>query len=493
MTAYPAWTPASRPGIVPLHPFGFGMILGRSFTALRHNPRVLLGFALGVQTVAYIVLSAAIAGAAIASFSRLDTLVEGSDDFNAVMAGSIALTAIVALVLGVAASGLSVLVQGVVVAEVAHGVVAEKPTLKVVWRRVRPVVWRLIGYAALTFTAVILVLAVLAGIVVAVSFALLPVGILLGLLLALGCVPLYLWLATKLFLVPSVIILEGTGIRAGIARSWRLTRGRFWSTLGVLVIISVAFSVVAQIISFPLSFGASFLSTLLAPTGAPEPGAIAGFIVVQLLGQAGILLVQCIALVVQSTSAVLVYVDARMRTEGLDQDLAAYVEARDAGADDLPDPYRVGVGRSIAPLQPWGAPPPGGAPAAWGPPAAAPYGAPAGVPYGAAPAAPPYAVAPATPPYGVPPTAQPYASAPAAPPAPPAPAQNAAPTAPPYGAPPPAAPSGAVPPPPPTPPTDGAPDTTSRENTSTDATGTSSTSTPSTTTWAAPGSRPDDA
>src|SRR3546814_8480057 len=53
VTAYPAWTPAPRPGIVPLHPFGFGTTLGRSFTALRQNPGVLLGFALGVQTLAF--------------------------------------------------------------------------------------------------------------------------------------------------------------------------------------------------------------------------------------------------------------------------------------------------------------------------------------------------------------------------------------------------------------------------------------------------------
>ena len=46
VTAYPAWTPASRAGIVPLHPYGFGTILGRSFVALRHNPRVLLGLSL---------------------------------------------------------------------------------------------------------------------------------------------------------------------------------------------------------------------------------------------------------------------------------------------------------------------------------------------------------------------------------------------------------------------------------------------------------------
>lgn len=454
MTAHPAWTPASRPGIVPLHPFGFGTILGRSFTALRHNPRVLLGFALVVQTVAYLVISVAIAGVALASFSRLDTLRSGSDDFDAVMAGSVALTAVVALVLGVAAGGLSVLVQGVVVGEVAHAVVAEKPTLRAVWRRVRPVFWRLIGYAALTFAAAAVVFAVLGGIVVVVSLAVLPLGILLGVLLALGCIPLYLWLATKLYLVPSVIILEGVGVRRGIARSWRLTRGRFWSTLGVLVIISAGFSVIAQIISFPLGILSGGLSTIVAPTDASAPNAWVAFIVVQLLGQVAILLVQSIALVVQSTSAVLVYVDARMRTEGLDHDLASYVEARDAGGDDLPDPYRAGVGRTIAPVPSWGGPPVAGVAASWGP--LPPSGAPASA---GPPAAPPYT--------GTAPPAAPGAPMPGAM------------SAPPYAA---AAPVADVT-------GDGA--TTPAEETG--AADAARPPAPPTTTWAAPGARTDDA
>ncbi len=141
--------PASRPGIVPLlHPYGFGTILGRSFVALRHNPKVLLGFALVVQAVAYIVVTAAIAGVAIASFSRLDTVPYGSDDYDAIIAGSIALTAIAALVLGILSGVLGVVVQGIVVAEVAHAVVAEKPSLRAVWARVRPVFWRLVGATA---------------------------------------------------------------------------------------------------------------------------------------------------------------------------------------------------------------------------------------------------------------------------------------------------------------------------------------------------------
>ncbi len=405
MTAYPAWTPASRAGIVPLHPYGFGTILGRSFVALRHNPRVLLGFALVVQTVAYLIVTAALAAVAVASFARLDTLVPGSDEFDAVLTGSVALTGVAALVLGALAGTLSVLVQAVVVADVAAAVVAQKPTLRDAWRHVRPVFLPLLGYALLTLLAATVVLAVLGGIAVLVGLALLPLGIVLGVLFALGLIPLYLWLATKLFLVPSAMILEGVGIRRAIVRSWVLTRRRFWSTFGVIVIISLAFGFIAQVISFPLGLLSGGISTIVAPTGADDPSSLVAFVVIQLAGQIGILLVQCIAVVVQSTSAVLVYVDARMRVEGLDHDLAAYVEARDSGASGMRDPFRVGVGRTFAPAQPWAAP---GSPAAtapgWpappspvAPPAAAPPQAPAPQDPGPqAPGAPPAAAPPAS-------------------------------------------------------------------------------------------------
>src|SRR5215203_4984034 len=102
VTAYPAWTPASRPGIIPLRPLTFGTILGRSFAALRQNPRVLLGFALCVQTGVYLVVLLGIAAVGVAAFTRLDTLSPGTDEFETVMAGSIALTAIAGIVLGLA-------------------------------------------------------------------------------------------------------------------------------------------------------------------------------------------------------------------------------------------------------------------------------------------------------------------------------------------------------------------------------------------------------
>lgn len=361
MTAYPAWTPASRPGIIPLHPLGFGTILGRSFVALRQNPRVLLGFALVVQTVAYLLVLLAIAGVAFAAFSRLDTLRPGTDEFETVMAGSIAITAIAGIVLGLGAGALSVIVQGIVVTEVAHAAVAEKLTLGGLWQQVRPVIWRLLGYSFL------LILAILVGVGVAVlamvSLGLVagPIAIVFTILLILAAIPLVWWLSTKLLLVPAAIILENASIGQAIARSWRLIRGRFWVALGVILVISLTFGAVGQVISIPFTFLSTGLTTIIAPTGAADVSAIIGILVVLLLTQIVTLLIQSVAIVVQSTATAILYIDCRMRHEGLDLDLLAYIERRDAGATALADPYREHIGRvmfSRFPAYPTGQYPP---------------------------------------------------------------------------------------------------------------------------------------
>ncbi|MAB19862.1 MAG: hypothetical protein CMH33_02910 [Microbacterium sp.] len=430
MTSYPQWTPASRPGIIPLHPLTFGTILGRSFAALRHNPKVLLGFGLVVQTVAYLLVLLGVGGVAVLTFSRLDNVPASSDAFEAIFIGSTAITAIVGFVLGLAAAALGVIVQAVVVSEVAHGALAEKLSLGMLWRRVKPVIWRVIGYSFLLTLAVSVLIAVVVGVLVLIGFAALPIAIALGVLVVLGAIPLALWLSVKLLLVPSAIILENAGIRAALARSWRLTRGRFWPALGVIVLISFTFGAIAQVVSLPFSFLGTGLSTLFAPTGDPGVSTIVTIIVTSIAAQILTLIVQAVAVVVQSTSAAIIYIDCRMRHEALDLDLLAYVDKRDAGEQDLPDPYRIGIGREAPPRPAWIAPQPY-APPAYAPPAYAPV----------ADARPPYA-APATPaqagppPQGAPaahPSQQPYGQPapgvapppPYVPPAAPAPADAA--------------------------------------------------------------------
>ncbi|NNH05442.1 hypothetical protein, partial [Microbacterium ulmi] len=346
---YPAWTPASRPGIIPLHPLSFGTMLGRSFSALRQNPRVLLGFALGVQLLAYLVLILAVGGVAWAAFSRLETLRPGTDDFQSVLAGSTGITIAAAVVLGLAVGALSAIVQGVVVREVAHAAVAEEPTLRELRRSFTPVAWRLIGYSFLLLAAGVALIAVVAVGIFLIGVVAPPAAIAATVLLVLAAIPGYLWLTTKLLLVPSAIVLERATIGGAIARSWRLTRGRFWAAFGIVVLISLIFGTMAQVVSIPFSLVSAGFTTILSPTGEPTTGAIVGFLVTGLVTQVLTLVIQAVTLVVQGTASALVYIDCRMRHEGLDLDLLQYVDARDAGAADLPDPYTVGIGRSLAP------------------------------------------------------------------------------------------------------------------------------------------------
>lgn len=365
MTAYPSWTPAPRPGIIPLQPLTFGTILGRSFSALRHNPKVLLGFAMVVQTIVYLVVTVAISGIAFASFSRLDTVPTGTDEWDAVLTGSITLTALAGLVLGLLAGAVGVLVQAVVISDVLHAAVAEKMTLRMLWKRVRPVAWRLIGYTILLSLAIGVLVVVVGGLIVVLAAAVPAAAVVLGILVVLAAIPISLWLAVKLLLVPAVLIVEHTSLGTALARSWRLTRGRFWVILGILVLVSLVFGAVAQIVSIPFSFLASALSAVIAPTGDPNATAIIGIVATLGLTQIVTLLIQSVAVIVQSTAAGLVYIDCRMRHEGLDLDLLEYVDRRDAGASDLSDPYVVHIGRAVPPRWPAApAPPPSPAPPA---------------------------------------------------------------------------------------------------------------------------------
>lgn len=386
-TAQPGWTPAPRAGIVPLHPLTFGTVLGRSFVALRQNPRVLLGFALGIQMGTYLVLLVAVGGIAFASFSRLATVPVSSPDFPDLFAGATAITVISSLVLGIASSALTVIVQGVVVADVAHGVVAEKLTVGALWRRIRPAFWRLFGYTLLASGAVLVAVAILAAAAFALGLLALAAGIIAAVVLLLAAIPLAFWLTTRLFLVTPILVLEGSGVFAAIARSWRLTRGRFWRTLATWFVIQTGFQIITQIVVVPLNFFSGMFVGVLSPTGDPNVAAFIGTVGVGLVAQMVSLLVQSIALVVNATAACLVYVDARMRTEGLDLDLQSYVDQRQMGAG-VADPYRWHIGRTVAPQ-----------PAGW-PPQTAPwpgaYPAPQAYGYGAPPAyTPPGADAPA--------------------------------------------------------------------------------------------------
>ena len=355
------WTPAPRKGIIPLHPLTFGMLLGKAFAALRHNPKVLFGFAVVIQLIVVIATAGVMGVVLFTTFSRLETVSPSSPDFEAVFAGTIAINLLAGLLVGLASIAFTAIMQGVVAAEVGYATVGVKATLRMLWRRMAPAFWRLAGFASLSVLALFGGLAIVAGVIGALIAGglggtpeMIGIVVLVVVLLGLAAIPLTVWLSTKLLLVPSILVLERARFREAFVRSWRLTRGRFWVAFGVTFLISLIMGLAMQVVSFPTAMLSSFLGTVIAPTGASEPSAVVGYVFALLAPQVPLLILQAIAIVVQSTGGVLVYLDCRMRYEGLDQALLSHVERRDLGVpeEQLGDPFAVDPSRAVTSAPP---------------------------------------------------------------------------------------------------------------------------------------------
>lgn len=355
------WTPAPKKGIIPLHPLSFGTILGKAFAALRHNPRVLFGFAVMVQLIVVLVTAALMGVVLFTTFSRLETLTPASPDFEAVLSGTIAINIVAAIIVALASVAFTAMVQGVVAADIGFAAIGTKATLRMLWRRMAPSFWRLAAYSLILAAAVfgvftiaaLLIVGLVAG-GVASGTDVVGVVILVVVIFVLGSIPLYIWLGTKLLLVPSILVLERARLREAIVRSWRLTRGRFWVAFGVTALIGIIMGTAMQVVSIPASFLSPMLIGIVAPTGDPEPSAILGMVLLALVPQILVLALQAVAQVVQSTGGALVYLDCRMRYEGLDHTLIAHVERREEGWDDdrLGDPYAVDPARAVTSAPP---------------------------------------------------------------------------------------------------------------------------------------------
>jgi hypothetical protein len=322
--------------------------MGRSFVALRGNPKVLLLFVVGVQTLAMTLYLAAIFGISFAAFSRADTVDPSSAAFDELMWGATAITLIGTLILSFALAAVTTIAQGVVIAEVAHAALAEKATFGRLWQRVRPAFWSLFGYSLLVALAVFVAVAVLALPLVFIALLNTPAGwvffVLLLVIELLGGLVVYAWLGTKLFLVPSTIVLEGARPFRAIARSWRLTRGRFWPTFGVAALLYLITNIAASAISSVLSLFTPLIMSTLLPFGEGE--ATSGIALVMsfiFLGLTSIVsfVISSIMTIITGAGGVLTYIDARMRDEGIDLRMRRYVESQ--GAADDPYAYLEGA------------------------------------------------------------------------------------------------------------------------------------------------------
>lgn len=199
--------PPPKPGVIPLAPLGVESILGGAFATMRRYAAPLFGLA----ALAYAVLGALVAGAAVIAYAavrdRLEALIDHHRDVHwadvqPLVFAFLAVWVFAMLALMVA----SALVQASCVATVHDAVLGRRATFRSVWRRAWPRTPSVIGVALLQGLVAVVPMLLVAAVFVSLtllalsSWSALPAGI--AFLLLLGAAPVAVWLYTLFSFAP---------------------------------------------------------------------------------------------------------------------------------------------------------------------------------------------------------------------------------------------------------------------------------------------------
>jgi len=325
-----------------------GTILGASFRVLRRNPRPVVGFSLIIHAI---VLLITLVVTGLFTVNALNGYFQAVSSGNFTQAsassaiGSFVLAEVGAVVTGLFAYAGQAILQGIVTMDVARGTLGEKLPLRALWGRARGRILVLVGWALLVVGVALVALVVMFGgdvLLFAVGgTAGIAIGIILLILIFAGGAVLAALLWTKLSLVPSALVLERLPLGQAIRRSWSLTRGFFWRTFGIELLVAVMVGIAASIVELPVTIVVEILTLLANPTGVSNSASslTSVFGATEIAGSIATAIAETITAIIAAASTALIYIDLRMRKEGLDLQLVRFVDARAAGHTDIPDPY----------------------------------------------------------------------------------------------------------------------------------------------------------
>ena len=310
----PRYAAPPQPGISPLRPLMFGEILDGSFQAIRRNAKAMLGAGLLAQSLSAI-LAAVLTGFLATSSGSIETWARTASSADIASLG-IGLMATFAL-LSVLSVFMSAVLQGAMVVPVARSVLNRPTGFRRMLSLARPRIGALIRLAALLVAAALAAMMLFFALIVLLFSNVRGAAALLVIPLMLGFVAAFLWVAIKLMVAPAAVVIEELGAFAGLRRSWELTRANWWRILGITLVVGILVAVITQVVLIPASMLPTVLSGVVSPHGGSEQKAslaVAAGIITAVIGA----LVGAVGYAFQTSVMALLYMDLRMRRDGLD-------------------------------------------------------------------------------------------------------------------------------------------------------------------------------
>src|SRR5699024_1444020 len=199
-----------------------------------------------------------------------------------------------------------------------------KTTLSQGFRLLRGQWGRLIGLLFLIaagFIALGLIFALLVFLFAAVMFsggepqgsAAIVLGILGALAMFLIPTVIGMYFLIRWYLVVPAMVIEDIGVFAALRRSWQLTRGHFWRTLGITLLFWIILGVVSSVIVSPFSFVTAFIVTSVGTEAQLSTAMLVTNLIVTAVSSLITFVVSNMGLLV----AIFFYLDYRFRKEGL--------------------------------------------------------------------------------------------------------------------------------------------------------------------------------
>ncbi len=362
------WAPppqAPKPGVIPLRPIGVGEILDGSFTSIRRNPKATLGIAAVVLTISGIITT--ILELLLLSQLNLSTASSRTPTL-AQLAGTLAVVVPSGLAAVVLAFIVQILLTGLLTAVIGRSVLGHRITAGQAWHIARPRLPALLGTtlaAGIAYLSPWIALTIVL-LLLGVGHAPAAVLVVVGVFGVIGTVVVDAWFWTMFSMSAAVVVLERLGPIRAMGRSWRLVRRSFWRVFGILLLAWIIVFVASSVLRLPFAvISAVFSNTSAAFAQAIQPNA-AGLAI----GAIGGIIAGAITQPIWAGVTVLLYVDLRMRREGLDLVLQTATSGGQEPADDLATVWRpAGPG---GPGAPGGQGMPGGPEVPAGPAQAAP-------------------------------------------------------------------------------------------------------------------------